>query len=607
MRNLLRSPLLARLGPYALLAAAVLAVYAQTAGFDFTSWDDPNYITENYRVLAGLSWSGVGWAFTTTQFSNWHPLTWISHMAAWSAFGPWAGGHHLVNVALHVANTLLCFTFFRAATGAPWRSLLLALLFAVHPLHVETVAWLADRKALLAALFWWLALLAWLGWAQRGSRRAYWLAIVCHALALLAKPMAVSLPLVLLALDVWPLRRLHAATGGPILWWPRLREKLPFFALALAAAVVTYYAQDHGGAVVSDDYLPLPDRLANAFVVYQDYLQHLLWPTGLAFFYTYPLTWPVWRVGLALVVFAVLAYVAVIERERRPWWLAGWLWFTAMLLPVIGIVQVGSQSHADRYMYLTSVGFFMAVLWSLPRPTGRWRLLAGAAAVGLVALLALGAHRHAAVWRDSETLFRSALEVDGQNYVAHLVLSERLVEKNTAAAVEAARRHVSLALELSDGFAIQMYGNRVLGRVAYFEGRYDEARQYLQRSLSMLPNSPKVRYYLAQVDLAEGRWTSAERWLQGALALRREYPEVLELLAEQYALRGDLGGAIRYQRAAVALRPWLLGPRLSLAGLCESAGDFGTARGLYREVLGRWPGQPVALAALTRLEVPDGR
>jgi len=606
---MLATPFRARLAAIAVLSLAVLAIYAQNAGFDFVHWDDPNYITDNYRVLSGLTWSGAWWALTTTHFSNWHPLTWLSHMAAWSAFGPWAGGHHLVNVALHLANTLLCFFFLKAATGAPWRALLVALLFAVHPLHVETVSWLSDRKALLAALFWWLTLHAWLAYVQRGTARAYRLALICYVLALMAKPMAVSLPIVLFAVDIWPLRRLLAAPGQPEPWWPRLREKLPFIVLAMASAAMTYYAQDLGGAVVSPDSLPLTDRLTNAFVVYQTYLQNLLWPSGLAFFYSYPGTWPVWRVVLAMSLFAGLLYAALSERQRRPWWLAGWLWFTVMLLPVIGIVQVGSQSYADRYMYLTSVGFFVALVWSLPDLSGTGRRLRPVAIAGVALVLALlgaAAQRQAAHWRDSETLYQSALRLDPDNHVAHLLLSERLVEKTSPADLDAAERHAILAIRISDSLPVHAYGNRVLGRVALARGRHEEARRHLRRTLDIMPRSPKGSYYMAQVELADGRWAEGELWLLRALQLRRDFPDALEALAEQKAMRGDLAAAIRYQQEAVLLRPWLLGARLTLAGLHESAGDRFNAIRLYREVLERVPGEPAASKALLRLEPRPG-
>lgn len=552
-----------------LIAAIGLIIYGQTATFDFSHWDDPNYITDNYDVLGGLTWAGVRWAFTSTYFSNWHPLTWLSHQAAWSVFGPWAGGHHLLNVALHLANASLCLVFLLRTTGAPWRSLLVALLFLVHPLHVETVAWLSDRKGLLAALFWWLALLAWVRHARGGGWRAYSLALLAHACALMAKPMAVSLPLVLLAIDRWPLAR-HVATEGAALRWPRaLLEKLPFAGLSAAAAAMTYYAQDQGGAVVPQAYLPLADRVTNAIVAYQDYLFALVWPNNLSFFYAYPTTWPVGRIFLAMLVGAALLYGVVIAHRRHPYLLAGWWWFTVMLGPVIGLVQVGSQSHADRYMYLTSTGAFIAVVWSLPtlgRPMAR-RAAAAVAAVILL-LFATAAHRQAMVWRDSETLYQSALAIDGENYVAHLLLSERLIDRG---ALDEAEFHAGQAMRYSDTDSVHAYSRRVLGRVYLARGAFEAAREELRRTMELLPTSPKANFYMGMVDLADGRPADAEFWLRRALLFRPRFPEALEALAALHAAQGRWALAVDLQQGAADLRPWLAGPRQTLADYRQSS------------------------------------
>lgn len=570
-----------------LIVAIGLAIYGQAATFDFSHWDDPNYITDNYDVLGGLSWEGVRWALTSTYFSNWHPLTWLSHQFAWSLFGPWAGGHHLINVVLHLANASLCLVFLLRATAAPWRSLLVALLFLVHPLHVETVAWLSDRKGLLAAFFWWLALLAWLDYARGGGRRAYGLALLAHACALMAKPMAVSLPLVLFALDRWPLAR-YAGEGPAALRWSRaLLEKLPFLLLSVLAAAVTYHAQDQGGAVVPQSYLPLADRLTNAIVAYQDYLFALVWPSNLSFFYAYPPTWPVGRILLAMLVGVVLLYGVLTAHARHPHLLAGWWWFTVMLGPVIGLVQVGSQSHADRYMYLTSTGAFIALAWSLPA-LSRSALRRAAAALAAIVILLLGwaAHRQAAVWRDSETLYRSALAINGQNYVAHLLLSERLIERG---AVDEAEHHAGQALRLSDTDSVHAYSRRVLGRVFLARGDYEAARRELRATMDLLPSSPKANLYMGMVDLADGRPADAEFWLRRALVFRPRFPEALEALAALYAAEGRWTLAAELQQHAANLRPWLAAPLLTLADYRQAAGDAAGAAALRDDVVRRFP------------------
>lgn len=543
----------------ALLVVAVVAIYGQVAGFAFLNWDDPTYVTENYDVLAGLSWEGLLWAFNSTAFSNWHPLTWLSHQAAWSAFGPWAGGHHLVNAGLHLANVLLCFVFLRQATGSHWRSLLVALLYAVHPLHVETVAWIADRKALLAATFWWMALLAWTGWVRQDRARFYVLALAMHACALLAKPMAVSFPMVLLALDLWPLGA--ASRARPASVARLLAEKLPFVVLSIIDAGMTYYAQNKGGAVVSGTLLPVVDRITNALVTYQDYLLALLWPTDLSFFYVYPANWPVWRVLLALLVGIGLLSLAWATRRTRPWVLAGLCWFVLMLGPVIGLVQVGSQSHADRYMYLSDIGLLIAIVWSLPAPPARRAFHAAALALVVIGTLGGLAARQAAYWRDSPTLYQRALQLDQGNYVAHLLLSEHLIAEGD---VDRADRHARLSLAYNDSRMVSAYAHRVLARVALGRGALDEASDHLQTSMALMPSSPKAGYYKARIEAAAGRDEAAEYWLIRTLRINPRYPEALEALAYYYAERKRWAQAVNLQEKAASLRPWLDWPAIRL-------------------------------------------
>lgn len=542
-----------------LLASAVIGIYGQVATFDFLNWDDPTYVTENYDVLGGLTWDAARWAIMSTSYSNWHPLAWLSHQAAWSAFGPWAGGHHLVNAALHLANVVLCYAFFRRTTGAHWRSLLVALIYAVHPLHVETVAWISDRKALLAAFFWWLALLAWAEWVMAGRPRAYFSALLMHACALMAKPMAVSFPFVLLALDVWPLGR--SARRAPVSLPGLIAEKLPFVALAIVDAGLTYYAQNASGAVVSADFLPFVDRVTNALVSYQDYVLGLFWPVGQSFFYVYDMGWPVWRVMLALCLVVALITLAWANRSARPWLLAGIAWFTIMLGPVIGLVQVGSQSHADRYMYLTDIGLIMAIVWSLPiLDRARARVVGGLLAAMLLAL-ALVSIRQTSYWRDSPTLYTEALRLDPRNYAAHLLLSEHLIDTGV---IDAAEFHAQQALTYNYGRPVVIYGNRVLGRVALARGDLPRASTYLQRSLALMPIAPKTAYYKARLEFAAGRHGSGEQWLLRSLQSNPRFPPALELLATYYAERNRWADAVAFQERAARLRPWLDYPAVRL-------------------------------------------
>ncbi len=419
------------------LVLLTLAPYAQVTGFGFVNLDDQQYVYENPLVLGGLSWRGAVRAFAEYRAANWHPLTWLSHMADVSAFGLDAGWHHLVNVLLHAANTGLLFAFLRSATGARWRAAAVAGLFGVHPLHVESVAWISERKDVLSTLFLLLVLQAWLGYARRPRAAASALVAALLALGLMAKPMLVTAPILLLLLDAWPLGRLRPGDeeGDRAAAWRCVREKLPLLALSAAAAVATWFAQASGDAPVGLEHIPLSARAANAVTSSVAYLVLAVWPAGLAAFYPHPVLSgagiEAWRVIASAIVLAALGALAWTERRRRPYLAWGLAWFLVGLAPVIGIVQVGAQALADRYTYVPLVGVFVAVVWGvaeLAAPRRAARL--GAAGVGAAALLALSlaTARQVATWRDSVTLHRHALSVTERNWNAWLGLGDALSE-----------------------------------------------------------------------------------------------------------------------------------------------------------------------------------
>ncbi len=387
------------------LAVLTVLVFAPVLGHDFVSLDDPAYVTANRQVRRGLTAEGFGWAWGAEVAANWHPLTLLSHMLDCELYGLDPGGHHLTSLLLHTANAVLLFVVWRRLTGAAGRSAVVAALFAIHPLHVESVAWIAERKDVLSGFFFLLTLAAWTGWVRRPTRRRYLLALLAFALGLLAKPMLVTLPLVLLLLDVWPLERLPR--GAPAAEIRRafgrlLREKLPFFLAALAAGVVALFTQRE--AMFPLAALPPAQRAANALLAYAAYLGDTLWPRGLAVFYPLPGPQPAWRVALAAALFAALTAATLARCRRSPWLAVGWLWFAGMLVPVIGLLQVGSQGRADRYTYLPSIGLFVALVWEVAErwPAGRLRRPALAAAALLaIAPLAVAARAQVATWRDS--------------------------------------------------------------------------------------------------------------------------------------------------------------------------------------------------------------
>src|SRR5438093_287797 len=443
------------------LAIVTLAIYAQVVGHHFITLDDPTYIQENPMVNRGITGAGLAWAFTTFHATNWHPLTWISHMIDCQLFGMNAGRHLLVNALIHATNTLLVFWFLLRTTHARWPSALVAALFALHPLHVESVAWVSERKGALSTFFGLLSVIAYVGYAKAPSISRYaWVAITL-ALGLLAKPMLVTWPFVMLLLDYWPLGRLagpmvkehrrgaphkEAATGIAWLVW----EKLPLFALVAASAIITFVAQSHGGAVRTFTDAPVGLRLSNALVSYAKYLLLTFWPNDLAVYY--PFAWagiPAWQIiGAALVVIGITAF-CFSQRKLRPYLIVGWLWFLGTLVPVIGLVQVGGQIMADRYFYIPSIGLFIALVFGLADIAKSWRLapwLSAGIAAGVLLILATLTNAQIQRWHDSFTLFEHTLAVTPPNL---------LVEYNLGLAMGGSRRYDEAVAHFEKALRIQ--------------------------------------------------------------------------------------------------------------------------------------------------------
>src|SRR5438093_6101777 len=367
-----------------LVVLGTLAVFAPALRHGFVNYDDPEYVTENPRVRAGLSWAGLGWAFAAPHAANWHPLTWLSHMLDAQLFGLAPAGHHASSVLLHAASAALLFGVLEGTTGAPWPSAFVAATFALHPLRVESVAWVSERKDVLAGLCWMLALAAYRRYVRRRGAAAYLLVVAAFVLGLLAKPMVVTLPFVLLLLDVWPLRR---PWNVRLLW-----EKVPLFLLSAAVSALTVVAQRGAGAMASLESLPLGTRIAEAVVAYGAYLEKAFWPTRLAVFYPHrPLL--VAEVATSALVLVVISALALRERRRRPYLLVGWLWYLVVLLPVIGLVKVGEQAMADRFSYLPQIGVLIMVAWAAADAIGSRVVLTAGAFVALAVCVALTARQ----------------------------------------------------------------------------------------------------------------------------------------------------------------------------------------------------------------------
>ena len=512
---------------YALLIILTGAIYAQTAQHQFITFDDSHYIYANPHVTSGLRAETLPWAFTSTVMGNWHPLTMLSHTLDWTLFGPRAGLHHLVSVLLHILNTALTLLVLHQMTrwrpGAFWCSAVVAALFAVHPLHVESVAWASERKDVLSTLFWWLSLWAWTAYAARGRWRDYGLALLAFAAGLTAKPMVVTLPVVLLLLDHWPYDRYRAGRLRML-----LVEKAPFLLLALGAGLVAIGAQRESDAVFALEQWSMAERVGNAVVTYVRYLEQTFVPVGLAFFYPRDgdsLT--VARVGVAAVVLVAITAVALWQARRRPYLLAGWGWYVVTLAPVIGIVQVGNQAMADRYTYIPLTGIFIAVVWFVADLAGTrpvWRRAATALAVVCIALLSAVAFRQVSYWRDSETLYRQALRVTENNAVAHNNLGVVLANKDDWGE---ALEHFAAASAIAPG---NVEARNNLGGALIVNERPAEALPHLEFVLHHRPEDASVMTNLAVAYMELDEPAQARAWIAQALAADPTYRPARALL-----------------------------------------------------------------------------
>ncbi|MBF0337650.1 MAG: tetratricopeptide repeat protein [Nitrospirae bacterium] len=477
----------------AILMLSTLSVYHNIRDNGFVSYDDHKYVTENRDIAGGVSLRSVKWAFTTTYFSNWHPLTWLSHLLDVQLHGMNPRGHHVTNVIIHTLNVLLLYLFLYRATTMPWQSGFVALLFALHPLGVESVAWVSERKNLLVTLFWLLALLSYLSYVRRPNPWSYVAVILTFALGIMSKPMIVTLPFTLLLLDYWPLGRLKTDDSKPA-WAIYVRlivEKLPFFLMTIASSVITVLAQKEGGAVVSLNSLSLTTRLLNVFTSYAGYLRKTVWPTDLAAFYPY-LNHPAWELIVSVLLLLTVTVFAVLYRKTAPYILMGWCWFLGTLVPVIQVVQVGVAPMADRYMYVPIIGLFVIVAWGGAELSEKWCSLRSvfiAAAVVVSITFAMYTWRQASYWRDSFTLYEHALNVTQYNYVAHNNYGQALMK---AGLLDEAIVHFSEGLKvmpLSEEINYNMW--LALSR----QGKIQEANRYLLKSASLWFGGDKAALY----------------------------------------------------------------------------------------------------------------
>jgi Tfp pilus assembly protein PilF len=534
-----------------ILITAVLLVYWQVGDHEFINYDDNAYITDNAQVQKGLTSKGIIWAFTTSHTGNWHPLTWISHMLDCELYGLNPEGHHLTNVLFHMANAILLFVVLRWMTGAIWRSGLVAALFALHPLHVESVAWVAERKDVLSTFFWMLTMLAYVHYVNRPGGKRYLLVLVTFALGLMAKPMLVTLPFVLLLLDYWPLNRFkpQAVTGSvenqplgfrssgddksPIL--KAVMEKTPLFLMSLFSCVVTVMAQQEAGAISTLEIVPFKLRIANGLVSVVAYMGKMIWPQDLAVFYPHPASdLQIWKPVVAGLFLLILSTVALWVAQRCRYVLVGWLWYLGTLVPVIGLVQVGEQAMADRYTYVPLIGLFIVVVWGFADLVKGWRsrrwVVSVSAAVMVLALMA-GSWLQVAHWKNSIKLFKHALDVTTNNYVAHYTLGNALaLQGNLTGSVS----HYNKALQIHPNFA-EAHNN--LGNALALQGNLTGAISHYNKALQINPDHAEAHRNLAVGLDRQGRHQEAIQ----------HYAEVLRISPHDAQSHNNLGVALAEQ------------------------------------------------------------
>jgi len=540
-----------------LLGAGALLAFSGVWSAGFVNYDDPAYVSANQIVQGGLTTENVRWAFTTFHYRNWHPLTWLSYMLDVELFGLSARGLHVVNLLLHIGNTLLIFTLLRRANTTPWPGAIVAALFGLHPLHVESVAWISERKDVLSAFFSLLSIWAYTAYTGRRSIGWYLVSLLLFAFALMSKAMAVTVPFLLLLVDLWPLRRLDSSSPPKPKGFGRLVfEKLPFFALAAAAAYAAVLAQ--GDAMVTTAHLGLVHRLENTIVSYARYLGKTFWPSDLAVFYPHPIGgWPTPVIVLSALVIVAITVFAIRARTRRPYLFVGWFWFIGTLVPVIGLVQVGSQSIADRYMYVPSIGLFIAIVWAARDLANAFRISRMALSLSTAAVLLVCGFftiRQVSVWKDSLSLFSHAERVTPLNIVTlNNLVAELLARGKTAEADE----RIDTAIRSFPGEYPTWWhaANR-----AQRQGRLDEAIAHYQTALRLRPNEPQLNFLLAMA-LQQQDKPEAIRYYRETIRLEPESATALNNLAWLLVTHPDAGlrngpEAVQFAERACQLAQW---------------------------------------------------
>lgn len=533
------------------LVAAIFGVYGQVRHFDFVNYDDPKYVYDNYYVPRGLTSETVRWALTAVHEATWQPMVWLSYMLEQELHGMDPGWYHLTNVLLHTANTLLLFLLLRSMTGALWQSSLVAALFALHPIHVESVAWITERKDVLSTLFFMLTLLSYARWVKSTGRRFYALTLFFFILGLMSKPMLVTLPFVLLLLDFWPLKRFKIQDSGFKIS-SIILEKFPFFILTVASCVLTYYVQQKGGAIAPADEYPVGVRIANALVSYTLYMKKLLLPFDLAVLYPHPGKLSFWKPTAASVLLILLSFPAAGAIKKRPYLLMGWLWFLGTMVPVIGIIQIGAHALADRFAYIPFIGLYIILAWGISdiasHLTSYKKTTVSLSAIGLLMMMLL-TRTTAGYWKDSITLFEHALKVNPENFVAHNCLGCALADQGRT---DEALQHYTESLRIEPLYA-EAHAN--IGIALAKKGMLDKAIRHYTAALEIDPGKPGPRNNLGAALNRAGRTDEAIEQFRAVLQIDPEYVSAHYNLGIAYAKKGRFADAVKHFSEVFRLRP----------------------------------------------------
>jgi len=537
------------------LVIVAVIVYGQMLGHDFVYFDDNRYVVNNAQVKAGLTADNIKWAFSTLHLEFWHPLTWLSLMLDTQLFGVNPGGYLFTNLLLHILNSLLLFIFFKRATGSVWQSGMVAALFVLHPMHVESVAWIAQRKDVLSSFFWMLTMLGYLYYVGRPGLKSYLAVLLPLICGLMSKSMLITLPFVLVLMDYWPLGRLQYEGSAKTFLFAllsHLREKVPLIAVSVAASVLTYLAQQSGGGIKSAAAVSLADRISNALISYVAYLAKMLWPFQLACFYPLPDSFSLWRVGGALLLLVLITGGAVRSARRYPFVIAGWLWYLGTLIPVIGLVKIGAFSMADRYSYVPLIGVFIIFIWGVPallvNITYRKALMTGLAMLAL-ALCLLTARNQARIWQDGLSLFTHAQKVTSDNWFAHIALGRDMLRRKK---FDTATEQFYETLRLKPNY-IPTY--IVLGFTYARQNKLAEAIAYISEAERMNPNLVEVQQSLGILYEQTGDLDNANRHFKKALEIEPENATVHKYLGNLLAAEGDLDAAIDHFAESLRIQP----------------------------------------------------